>query len=172
MKGIAMADRMRWCYGDIKPIEVKVLPDTLIEAGDMLWMDKDNAKPACLFPTGVFVNPENAIMSFVCNFLGIAMEASRKGEIKPVNIATSGTFEMDCINETFREGDLVGPGIKAIRKVLEAHQPVRIPNQQIAKTYHRELSIGKIARSVPVPYNSVLVTIDTSHRAHKPKHVD
>lgn len=159
---------MRWKRGDIKPIEVKVLPDTLIETGDMLWMDKDDAKPACLFPTGIFVDPETAIMSFVSNFLGIAMESSQKGEIKPVKIATSGTFEMDC-DGSFKKDELVGPDIKAIMETLKAHLPVRIPNQQVAKTFHRELSIGKVIETAD---NSVLIAIDTSHRTHRPKFID
>ncbi len=39
-------DKMRWRYGDTNPVVAAVDADTVIEIGDLLWQDIDDAKPA------------------------------------------------------------------------------------------------------------------------------
>ena len=39
---------MRWRYGDTNPVVAAVAAGTVIEIGDLLWQDTDNAKPAAM----------------------------------------------------------------------------------------------------------------------------
>ena len=41
---------MRWRYGDTNPVVAAVAAGTVIEIGDLLWQDTDNAKPAAMLP--------------------------------------------------------------------------------------------------------------------------
>lgn len=155
-----MTDRMRWRYGETNPIEANVLSKTVIEVGDMLWRDHGgDAKPAIDFQTGMHCDVESAVESFSSSFLGIAMTRSREGETSPIRIATNGIFEMDCRIAKFEEGDFVGPDLNAIKATLRAGQPVRIPNQEVAKVSHRDLAIGRVVKRSAIAVPTVLVSI-------------
>ena len=41
-----MADTMRWRYGDTNPVVAPVDSATVIEIGDLVYLDTDDAKPA------------------------------------------------------------------------------------------------------------------------------
>ena len=41
-----MANTMRWRYGDTSPVMLAVDAATVIEIGDMVYLDTDDAKPA------------------------------------------------------------------------------------------------------------------------------
>jgi hypothetical protein len=41
-----MSDKMRWRYGDTNPVVAAVDSSTVIEIGDLLYQDTDDAKPA------------------------------------------------------------------------------------------------------------------------------
>jgi hypothetical protein len=41
-----MADTMRWRYGETNPVLVPVDSRTVIEIGDLVYLDTDDAKPA------------------------------------------------------------------------------------------------------------------------------
>ncbi len=43
-----MSDHMRWRYGDTNAVVAAVDADTVIEIGDLLWQDVDDAKPASI----------------------------------------------------------------------------------------------------------------------------
>ena len=43
-----MSDKMRWRYGDTNPVVAAVDSATVIEIGDLVWQDTDDAKPAQL----------------------------------------------------------------------------------------------------------------------------
>jgi len=44
-----MSDKMRWRYGDTNLVVAAVDSATLVEIGDLLWHDHDDAKPASEF---------------------------------------------------------------------------------------------------------------------------
>ena len=46
-----MTDKMRWRYGDTNPVVAAVAAATVIEIGDLLYQDTNNAKPAAMLPT-------------------------------------------------------------------------------------------------------------------------
>ena len=81
-----MSDKMRWRFGDTNPVQASVRPETIIEIGDLLWLDE------------WFAEPFQADRSFDghSQFLGVAMQRSQKGEQTPIRVSTTGTFEFDC----------------------------------------------------------------------------
>ena len=76
-----MTDKMRWRYGDTNPVVAAVDAATVIEIGDLLWQDTDDAKPASALANqgGKTANQE----AFAHAFLGVAMQRSRSGDIAP-----------------------------------------------------------------------------------------
>ena len=88
------------------PVIAAVAAATVIEIGDLLWQDADNAKPASLF--AVSNNKPVDQAAFTAKFLGVAMARSRAGDTAPIRVATTGVFEFECAAATFELGDLLG----------------------------------------------------------------
>ncbi len=76
-----MSDKMRWRYGDTNPVVAAVAATTVIEIGDLLWQDTDNAKPAALLADSGSKAANQAAL--VRKFLGVAMARSRAGDNDP-----------------------------------------------------------------------------------------
>ena len=144
-----MSDKMRWRYGDTNPVVAAVAATTVIEIGDLLWQDTDNAKPAALVANLGSAAANQAAL--VRNFLGVAMARSRAGDAAPVRVATTGVFEFDCPSETFQLGDLVGANTSGATSAL--------CNQQAVKVNASSLAVGRVAKRQPVAATSVLVDI-------------
>jgi len=143
-----MSDKMRWRYGETNPVVAAVDADTVIEIGDLLWQDTDDAKPAAAVPDQGSA-PANQTY-FADRFLGVAMQRSRAGESTPVRVATTGVFEMDCQAATFELGDLVAPA-EGTSNVLD--------NQRVVKVSDPAASIARVARREPQSATSTLVDI-------------
>lgn len=144
-----MADQMRWRYGDTNPVVAAVDADTVIEIGDLVWLDVDDAKPAAL-QADQGTEPANQEL-FADKFLGVAMQRSRSGDTQPIRVATTGVFELECPAGTFELGDLVGADENAAGTALL--------NQQVAPVAESRYAIGRVARRVPASATNVLVDI-------------
>jgi hypothetical protein len=152
-----MSDTFRWKYGDYYPVVAAVDSATVIELGDLLWQDIDNAKPA-----SELANPG----TFTLNFLGVAMERNRKGDTTAIRVATSGVFEFDVLaGECFELGDLVGVRcITAVRlgdSEVKEHKVQELENQVVAKVTNSKLAIGRVDKREPRAAESVLVRIQS-----------
>ena len=139
---------MRWRYGDTNPVVAAVAAGTVIEIGDLLWQDTDNAKPAAMLHDSgnKTVNQEE----FVAKFLGVAMTRSRVGDTAPVRVATTGVFELDCPSETFEIGDMMGP---------TSGTGTALVNQQAVKVAASRYAIGRVAKRQPTATTCVLVDV-------------
>jgi hypothetical protein len=144
-----MADKMRWRYGDTNPVIAAVDEATVIEIGDLVYQEVDDARPASsqLDQGSEATNQE----LFVTKFLGVAMQRSRSGETTPIRVATTGVFEFDCPSGTFELGDLVGPDENAGGDALL--------NQQVAKVAESKLAVARVTKRQAVAVTSVLVDI-------------
>ncbi len=144
-----MSDKMRWRYGDTNPVVAAVDSDTVIEIGDLLWQDTDDAKPASdITDQGTETANQTALADA---FLGVAMQRSRSGDIAPVRVAATGVFEFDCPSGTFELGDLVGADENAAGDALL--------NQQVDSVAAAAYAIGRIAKRQAVAATSVLIDI-------------
>ena len=136
-----------WRYGDTNPVVSAVDSATVIEIGDLLWQDTDDAKPASMLGTGGSHFFDQGL--FASTFLGVAMQRSRSGYTEPVRVATTGVFEFDCPSGTFELGDLVGADENA----------GALLNQQVKSTRTPTEAIGRVALRRPSPDTSVFVGI-------------
>jgi len=129
-------DKMRWRYGDTNPVVAAVNGDTVIEIGDAVFQNVNEALPASEFPLGP--------TEFKDYFLGVAMQRSRKGDTSNIRVATTGVFEFDCEPRNWELGDLVR----------------MVGNQNVAGTDYAEHAIGRVAKFQHEFYSSpVLVDI-------------
>jgi hypothetical protein len=144
-----MSDKMRWRYGDTNPVVAAVDSGTVIEIGDLVLLNTDDAKPAsALVDQGTKDQNQAAVAAI---FLGVAMQRSRSGETAPIRVATTGVFEWDCPSGTFELGDMVGVDENAAGNALL--------NQQVAKVTTAANAIGRVAKRQPSAGTSVLVDI-------------
>ncbi len=144
-----MSDKMRWRYGDTNPVVASVDSASVIEIGDLVYQDTDDAKPAS---SQTDQGSETANQElFADKFLGVAMQRSRSGDTAPVRVATTGVFEFDCPSGSFELGDLVGADENAAGDALLS--------QQVAKVAASKYAIGRVAKRVAPAATSVLVDI-------------
>jgi hypothetical protein len=131
-----MSDKMRWRYGDTNPVVAAVDAGTVIEVGDLLYLEGDDARPV---PSQNDLGSETANQeAFAHKFLGVAMQRSRAGDTTPVRVATTGVFEFDCPSGAFELGNLVGADENSGGDALL--------NQQVDKVAASRYAIGRIAR--------------------------
>jgi hypothetical protein len=143
-----MSDKMRWRYGDTNPVVAAVDSSTVVEIGDSVWQDVDDAKPAsvCVKEGG----PAESARKFRREFLGVAMQRSRSGDDCPIRVATTGVFEFDCPSDTFELGELVSP------EMTDAG----LSNQVVQRVLAGDgIAIARIARREPTSTTIVLVDI-------------
>jgi hypothetical protein len=140
---------MRWRYGDTNPVIAAVDSATVIEIGDLVYQDTDDAKPAAAQADqgSEAANQER----FADNFLGVAMQRSRAGDSDPIRVATTGVFEFDCPSGTFELGHLVGAD--------ENGAGTGLLSQQVARVSAPRYAIGRVARRESAASTGVLVDI-------------
>lgn len=142
-----MSDKRRWRYEDTNPVVAAVDSETVIEIGDLLWQDVNNAKPANHVSMGN-AKPEVAQAAFARSFLGVAMQRSRNGDTGPIRVATTGVFEFDCPLGTYELGQLMA--------VADGHGGALF-NQRVLRS--NPGAIARVAKREPATVTSVLIDI-------------
>ena len=89
-----------------QPVMLPVDATTVVEIGDLVYLDTDDAKPASA-QADQRTEAANQEL-FHDKFAGVAMQASRDGDTQPIRVATAGVFEFDCLSATFEVGKLIG----------------------------------------------------------------
>ena len=147
-----MANTMRWRYGETSPVMIPVDSSTVIEIGDMVYLDADDAKPAA---SQADQGTEGANQQmFHDNFAGVAMQASPSGKADSIRVATSGVFEFDCLSVTLEVGDLMGPD--------ENGGGTALLNQTVAKVASANSAVGRCAKRLNPAGTRALVDIVSS----------
>jgi len=148
-----MANRMLWRYGETNPIMAAVDSAQVIEIGDILYLNTDDARPVSQYTYGDSLGAtQEAIID--TGFLGVAMQQSRNGDTDEIRVATNGVFEFDCASATFEVGDLVG--------VDDNSDGDTMMDQQVIAVNHPALAIGRVAKRVTSAATKVLVRIKSS----------
>jgi hypothetical protein len=143
---------MRWRYGDTCPVMLPVDSATVVEIGDMVYLDVDDAKPASA--QGDQGTEMSNQQLFHDVFAGVAMQASRSGDTQPIRVATTGVFEFDCLSTTLEVGDLMGSD--------ENGGGTALLNQTVAKVTAANAAVGRCAKRVNPAGTRVLVDIVSS----------
>jgi hypothetical protein len=142
---------MRWRYGDTNPVVAAVDSATVIEIGDMVWQDTNDAKPASDFTwNNTTAETQDG---FADEFLGVAMQRSRALDTADIRVAARGVFEFPCAAATFELGDLIGPA-KASGNALEDQKVVAVADPARA--------IGRAAKRYASNTTTVLVEIQSN----------
>jgi hypothetical protein len=147
-----MANTMRWRYGETSPVMLPVDSATVIEIGDLLYLDVDDAKPASSQADQGTEGTNQQL--FHDNFAGVAMQASRSGDTQPIRVATTGVFEFDCLSTTLEVGDLMGAD--------ENGAGTALLNQTVAKVTNANSAVGRCAKRLNPAGTRVLVDIVSS----------
>lgn len=147
-----MADVMRWRYGETNPIVVPVDAETVIEIGDLVFLDGDDAKPASAQADQESLDGNQAL--FHGKFAGVAMQRSRAGDVEPIRVATTGVFEFVCSSAMFEIGVLMGPAVNNSADGIE--------DQKVVVVETADLAIGRCAKRVATADSKVLVDVVSS----------
>jgi hypothetical protein len=122
---------------------------TVIEIGDIVYLDTDDAKPASAQPDQ---GTETGNQQFFHDiFAGVAMQASRSGDTQPIRVATTGVFEFDCASTTLEVGDLMG--------TKENANGIQLLNQTVVKVSGASSALGRCAKRLNPAGTRVLVDI-------------
>lgn len=102
-------NKLRFRSGQVQLHKFRVDEDTIIEAGDLVYLDTGVVKPASEFTWTTDLPTTQG--SFAAQFAGIAHEPSPAGEDTDISIDVSPTsiYEFDVAASTFEVGDLLGP---------------------------------------------------------------
>lgn len=141
-----MANTFRYRYGDTRPVMVAVDSATVIEIGDLVYLDTDDAKPASsIADTATEAGNQEAFHDV---FLGVAEQASASGDTDEIRVATAGVFEFACPAETRQLGQLIG--------VDEAASGTALEDQVVDNVATANLAIGSVAKTT----TTALVLVD------------
>ncbi len=149
-----MTDNMRWRYGDTKPVVIPVDSATVIEIGDLVYLNTDDALPASTINDIGGAGPADlaaAQEQLHDALLGVAMQRSPSGTSDSIRVATAGVFEFDAASATFEVGDLLGADDNSGGTALE--------NQKLIAVATENLAVGRVARRVGAADTRVLVEV-------------
>jgi hypothetical protein len=145
-----MSNTMRWRYGETNPVVLPVASATVIEIGDLVYLDT-MAKPASALTYGASLAATQE--AFHDKFAGVAMQQSRAGDTADIRVATTGVFEFVCASATFEVGARIGVDDNTAGNALLSQQVIA------TAAGNPELSVGYCAKRVPSAGTSVLVDI-------------
>lgn len=100
-----MSNRLRFRSGQVHLAKVRVDSGTVLEAGDLVFLDSDDVKPAKSFPwTSNLATTQSA---FAAAFLGVCHEQSADGDTAPVSVDLSpfSVYEFDVAAGAYEVGD-------------------------------------------------------------------
>jgi hypothetical protein len=102
-------NKLRFRSGQVHLRKVRVDAQTVIEAGDLVWLDTDDAKPASAFSWTT--NLATTQGNFAAKFLGVAHQPSAAGETAPISVDVSpdSVYEFDVATATYEIGTPLGP---------------------------------------------------------------
>jgi hypothetical protein len=130
-----MSNRLRFRSGQVELHKLRVDSGTVLNAGDLVYLDGDDVKPASAFPftTDVATTRSN----FAAVFLGICHQSSAVGETEDVSVDLSplSVYEMELVAGTFEVGD----------KLACDGDSAGLKNQKMAKVTNGTLAIARAA---------------------------
>lgn len=102
-----MSNRLRFRSGQVELHKLRVDDGTELFAGDLVYLDGDDVKPASEFP--FTTNLATTRGNFAAVFLGVCHQVSRPGDTIPVSIDLSplSVYEFDVDPSTFEVGSLL-----------------------------------------------------------------
>ncbi|MFV0445880.1 MAG: hypothetical protein ACK5Q5_20065 [Planctomycetaceae bacterium] len=102
-------NRLRFRSGQVHLRKVRVDANSVIAAGDLVWLDGDDAKPASDFPWTTNLALSQA--AFAEKFLGVSHQQSAAGQVDPISVDVSplSVYEFDATAAAYEVGQPVAP---------------------------------------------------------------
>lgn len=143
-----MSNKLRFRSGQVQLQKFKVEADTVLEAGDLVWLDDDVVKPASDFTWDTNLATTQA--AFADLFVGVVHEQSAVGETDPVSVDLSphAVYEFDAASAAYEVGDELGPD------ELSSH----LMDQQLEAVATGTRAIARAAEYKPAGSTSLRVT--------------
>jgi len=144
-----MGNVQRHQYQYDRPRFYRVDSAVVIEQGDLLWLNTDDARGAADFTwdTSLAVTSPQ----FQARFIGVAEQASASGDTDDIRVATAGVFEFPCESSTFNEGDFVG--------INDNATPDALMDQSVVKVTDPRQAIGRVVKAYATAVTTVLIEI-------------
>ncbi len=104
-----MGNRLRFRSGQVQLVKVPVDSASVIEAGDLVFLDSGEVKSAADFAWDTDLATTQGAFAEV--FLGVAHQGSEAGEAEPVSVDVSpfSVYEFDVQSAAYGFGDVLGP---------------------------------------------------------------
>jgi len=125
---------------------------TVIEIGDLLYLNTDDVLPASSQADAE--SEAGNQETFADNFIGVAMQQSRNGDTDEIRVATAGVFEYICASATYEIGDNIG--------VDENSDGDGLLDQTVAAVADAEYAIAKVARRAASATTTLFVEIEST----------
>lgn len=128
-----MPNQLRFRSGQIQLRKFRVDAATVIEAGDLVWLDTDDVKPASAFTWDTDLPTTQA--AFAALFVGVAHQVSANGDTNDVSIDISPTsvYEFDVASATYEVGTPLGPDEASSKLMNQQLETVASANLGIAR---------------------------------------
>lgn len=146
-------NRLRFRSGQVQLRKVRVDAETVIEAGDLVWLDGDDAKPAADFPWDTNLATTQA--AFAAVFLGVAHQQSQAGDTEPisVDVGPHSVYEFDVASAAYELGDALGPD----------ESSSTLMNQQLEGVGNATAAIARAAEYTPGSQSTLRVTLASAY---------
>lgn len=163
-----MANKMRWRYGDTDPVLLPVDSDVKVEISDLLW--------EYAYPIGKRVLPairmdyrgstEETQWTFADRFSGVAMQASRVGDMGPIRVARRGVFEYDImpVETSIAVGTRLMIAADELNQSQLSNQRVVVISSSVEEVRMKLLTIGRCAQVTKPGVSKILVDISMEGR--------
>lgn len=144
-----MPNRLRFRSGQVQLHRFRVDADTVIEAGDLVYLDGDDVKPASAFPWDTDLATTQA--AFAAAFVGVAHQQSRAGETDDISVDLSphAVYEFDVNPAAYEVGDVLAPD----------ESSNTLMNQQLEAVASGTLGIARAAEYKPASASRLRITI-------------
>ena len=141
-----MSNQLRFRSGQVFLHRLRVDSGTTIEAGDLVFLDTDDVKPASDFPfTTDLVTTQG---NFAAAFLGVAHQQSADGDTDDLSIDLSphAVYEFDVNAAPYEVGDLLGPDELSSALMDQQLEAVATADLAIARSAEYKASSSSLLR--------------------------
>jgi hypothetical protein len=104
-----MGNNLRFRSGQVQLHKFRVDSGTVIEAGDLVYLDGDDVKPAASFTWTTDLATTQA--AFAAQFAGVAHQSSASGQTADISVDVSpmSIYEFDVNSAAYEVGDVLAP---------------------------------------------------------------
>jgi len=144
-----MANQLRFRSGQVHLRKLRVLSTTVLEAGDLVYLDTNDVKPASSFTWTTDLPTTQS--AFAASFIGVVHQQSANGETDDVTVdlSPSSVYEFDVNSGAYEVGDTLGPD----------ESTSKLMNQQLEAVASGTLGIARAAEYKPAGSSLLRVTL-------------